>query len=244
MLPYVFIVFVLFCAYFPEFVFSQIVPVTNDCPHPAGVLRATSSRQLLLTPGFVNGQYPPNLDCSWILKAQNQRSRVELTVFISRIEDRLFTDCDDFIEVLDGEQSGAPVAARWCGSTHPFSITSSTDSLYVRFKTDANFELRGANMSFVDYEPPQCPQGWLFAATGDNCYKLWSPRQRVTWVEAQRLCMYDRSNLLTVSSADEYRSVIGMYSVLADEPWIGYSDAQFEGTFASVNPTDPVWPPK
>jgi hypothetical protein len=50
-----------------------------------------------------------------------------------------------------GEQATAPLSARWCGSTHPFSITSSTDSLFIRFKTDTTFELRGANMSFVDY---------------------------------------------------------------------------------------------
>lgn len=78
---------------------------------------------------------------------------------------------------------------------------------------------------------------------------------KVTWVEAQRHCMYDKSNLLTITERNEYDVVNGknniqlrsliisftsfldLYGKNGEQPWVGVFDAT-EGKFESLNPTD------
>ncbi len=66
-------------------------------------LTAMDTQQLLLTPGFVAGQYPPSTDCYWRIRATNttRPARVLLTIADSHMEDRLFSYCDDYVRALD-----------------------------------------------------------------------------------------------------------------------------------------------
>jgi len=50
-----------------------------------------------------------------------------------------------------GELNTAPEIVRRCGSSHMWSVTSSADALFVQFHSDESVQLRGANMSFVDF---------------------------------------------------------------------------------------------
>jgi hypothetical protein len=62
------------------------------------------TQQLLLTPGFVAGQYPSSTDCYWRIRATNNTTRpmrVQLSIADSHMEDRLFTNCDDYVRALD-----------------------------------------------------------------------------------------------------------------------------------------------
>lgn len=57
---------------------------------------------------------------------------------------------------------------------------------------------------------PGCPPSW-FSSSVDYCYILKRPIHGVTWLEAQKECSLVRSNLLTLTSANEYSSVAGTF---------------------------------
>lgn len=94
------------------------------------------------------------------------------------------------------------------------------------------------------------------------CYRLITPTPNVTWVQAQYHCNYDKSNLLTISSLDEYQTIFSKikkiyyhtvtvrlytkfleaFSSSKQTPWIGINDAQEEGKFANVDLSTTIWP--
>lgn len=64
---------------------------------------STTNRQFIYTPGYYSiSRYATNLDCHWIIQSSNPRNRIDVFIHFSILEDRLFTDCDDFMELKDG----------------------------------------------------------------------------------------------------------------------------------------------
>ncbi len=62
-----------------------------------------------------------------------------------------FAKCSRQIYANLGELNTAPEIVRRCGSSHMWSVTSSADALFVQFHSDESVQLRGANMTFVDF---------------------------------------------------------------------------------------------
>lgn len=52
---------------------------------------------------------------------------------------------------LTGSRNDSTLMVRWCGYTNPLTLTSTTDSLYIRFKTDLFYENKGVNWSYSEY---------------------------------------------------------------------------------------------
>lgn len=79
---------------------------SDNCP-PANapqILYAIAGRfEQYLTPGYLRGQYRSGLDCHYIIKASSFNNKIQLFIHDSQMEDRLFTDCDDFMEIRDGK---------------------------------------------------------------------------------------------------------------------------------------------
>ncbi|VDK27234.1 unnamed protein product [Gongylonema pulchrum] len=184
------------------------------------------------TKGYEIGQYASNMRCSWILTGTTVRKRIVLTIHDSSIDDALFSRCNS---------SKSPEIVRWCGDNHPNAIMSTTDSLYVYFQSDETFQGRGINMSFVEFETSECPPSWISNSAG-YCYVLKKPVDGLTWVEAQKECTLERSNLLTLSSANEYSFITATYAKNKTFPWIGYTDFNSEGDFSAVDPSSGPWP--
>uniref|UniRef100_A0A158PPB5 CUB domain-containing protein n=1 Tax=Anisakis simplex TaxID=6269 RepID=A0A158PPB5_ANISI len=208
-------------------------------------LNAEQQPKFLYSQGYDSGQYPNSIDCNWILMARSANRRIVLTVHDSRIDDALFSRCDDFCSVRDGATNTSNEIARWCGNSSGFDVISTSNALFVTFHSDDSFQARGFNMSFTDFELPGCPSNWQTITTVNNdadyCYSLRSNHR--TWSDAQNDCQLARSNLLTFDSAKEYQSFAGLYSKNASiTPWIGYSDAVDEGVFTSVDPSESFWP--
>lgn len=59
------------------------------------------------------------------------------------------------IYFLLGNRNDSTLITRWCGYINPLSITSTTDALYIRFKTDLFYESKGVNMSYTEYSNSQ-----------------------------------------------------------------------------------------
>ncbi|VDO35059.1 unnamed protein product [Onchocerca flexuosa] len=140
-----------------------------------------------------------------------------------------------------GNTSKAVEVVRWCGEKHPDAIISTTNSLYVYFHSDEAFQGRGINMSFTEFDMPGCPPSWTSSPVG-YCYILKKPTHGLTWLEAQKECSLERSNLLTLTSADEYSSVAAIYAKSKTLPWIGYMDYSSEDKFMPVDPNSGPWP--
>ncbi|KRY84951.1 Neuropilin-2 [Trichinella pseudospiralis] len=217
---------------------------TEQCPSKASplILTATKYRHFLTTPGFVGKrQYSPNLSCHWIIRASRPENKVQLFVHESQIEDRLFGVCDDFIEVLDGGNSLATPIVKWCGQSNPTSIISSTDRLYIHFKSDSYYQEVGANMSYIEQ---YCPAGWTSFKGLNRCYRMQSSPQQYSWPEAQKHCIYDRSNLLVLTSQDEYHAVVSLFASSGEQPWVGLTDLNGQNIGKSINDQLTVWPEK
>ncbi|OUC46354.1 CUB domain protein [Trichinella nativa] len=214
---------------------------TEECPPKESplILTATKWRHFLITPGFVNKrQYSPNLSCHWIIRASRPENKVQLFVHESQIEDRLFGVCDDFIEVRDGGNSLATPIVKWCGQSNPTSIISSTDRLYIHFQSDSYYQEVGVT-AVTD-----CPAGWTSFKALNRCYRMQSSPQQYSWPEAQKHCIYDRSNLLVLTSQDEYHAVVSLFASSGEQPWVGLTDLNGQNIGKSINDELSVWPEK
>lgn len=60
---------------------------------------------------------------------------------------------------------------------------------------------------------PGCPLGWLM--NGAYCYKLFGEHQGLTWIDAQKACNLERSNLLTIENKEEYKFIYGNFCLEA-----------------------------
>jgi hypothetical protein len=61
-------------------------------------------------------------------------------------------------------------------------------------------------------------------------------------MDAQKVCFYERSNLLTLEDQDEYNFITSQYTGRLIYPWIGYNDANKEGIFDPIDPNIKTWP--
>lgn len=92
-----------------------------------------------------DGQYEPELDCTWQISVPTDMV-VRLTFNSFAMEDR---DCHyDYVEVRDGLYATDTLVGRYCGTTIPSVYTSSSNFLYVRFVSDDSEAAAGFNASF------------------------------------------------------------------------------------------------
>ncbi|KAL3981367.1 CUB domain family protein [Acanthocheilonema viteae] len=222
---------------------DTMVVHAHACPVEPIILQAKSNAQQVYfhTTGYETGRYANNMRCSWILMGSNSRKRIMLTVHDSDIDDALFSKCDDYCSIHDGNTFKSPEVVRWCGDKHPDAIISTTDSLYVYFHSDEAFQGKGINMSFIEFDMPGCPPSWISSSIG-YCYVLKRPIRGLTWLEAQKECSLARSNLLTLTSANEYSFVAAIYAKSKTFPWIGYMDHSGDGKFIPVDSNSEQWP--
>uniref|UniRef100_A0AC35FMI9 Uncharacterized protein n=1 Tax=Panagrolaimus sp. PS1159 TaxID=55785 RepID=A0AC35FMI9_9BILA len=212
----------------------------QPCPGNPIVLTGSNFPQYVYSPYDERKNYPPNTDCQFVLLARNTQKRLHLTVIESELEIPIFTDCDDYVSIRDGSNATSHEIVRWCGKEFPASLTSSSDALFIQFHSDNVIQRQGFNLSFVDFDIPGCPPEWI--SFDSHCYKLFTPFHGLTWLEAQKECTYERSNLLTFEHKDEYTFIFDKFSYAHTFPWLGYNDAENEDHFQSINPKEVLWP--
>ncbi|KAK2886327.1 cubilin [Channa argus] len=108
--------------------------------------------------------YPPNLNCSWIIKAQEPFNHVTLSFTDFEVE-MINSNCShDAVEILDGDNYQAPSIGRYCGSELPHPVTSFSNSLVVNFISDQSVSKKGFRATF-SASTSSCG-GDLFMETG------------------------------------------------------------------------------
>ncbi|XP_030055456.1 cubilin isoform X1 [Microcaecilia unicolor] len=101
-----------------------------------GSLIMTDSIGAALSSPLYPAIYLHNLNCSWIIRAQEPFNHVTLSFTNFIIENRNQNCSTDFVEILDGDNLDAPIRGRYCGSTFPHPITSFGNALVVNFVSD------------------------------------------------------------------------------------------------------------
>ena len=112
-------------------------------------------RQTLTSPiGIVALPANPSAKISdyiWVIRLPDVSRAVKLT-FQSRFDIQDSPSCaSSYLEVRDGDDSNSTLVGRYCGSTAPPVVTSSTNTLYIRLYTSpnhtSNVEFRAAFIS-------------------------------------------------------------------------------------------------
>uniref|UniRef100_A0A1I8BYP3 CUB domain-containing protein n=1 Tax=Meloidogyne hapla TaxID=6305 RepID=A0A1I8BYP3_MELHA len=210
----------------------QLEDVGNPQPCPDNPIRLVAARtpQYIYSPYDENKNYPPDTDCQFLIEATDKFHRIHLTIIESDLEEALFTDCNDYVSVRDRED-------------YPAAIASASDSLLVHFHSDSIIQKRGFNISFVQYDIDTCPPDWISdGISSPYCYKQFVLPHILPWYEAQKECNFERANLATFQNEADYAFIVESYSQTHSFPWVGYSDANVEGIYESVDRNVPLWP--
>ncbi|XP_027132680.1 cubilin, partial [Larimichthys crocea] len=92
--------------------------------------------------------YPPNQNCSWIIKAQEPFNHVTLSFTDFELE-MVFSNCShDAVKILDGDNYQAPSIGCYCGTEIPHPVTSYSNSLVVNFISDHSISKKGFRATY------------------------------------------------------------------------------------------------
>ena len=99
----------------------------------------------LTSPNHPN-YYNHDTDCSWIIRAARGH-KITFKVLDFQLENH--RSCKkDYLAIYDGPNMYSPLIGRHCGNKKPFPFTSTSNNLYIRFKTDSNNEYKGFRAVF------------------------------------------------------------------------------------------------
>lgn len=121
---------------------KEPIPKTDGLCSPDGILLAPDGGTFR-TPRYLE-QYPPNLHCTWQIKAQeNKKIVLKFREFDVEGDSQDCPDHSDYAEVYDGFASWSKVIGRYCGSVIPPAIYSKTNKLRIQFNSNNQYAGRG-----------------------------------------------------------------------------------------------------
>ena len=101
----------------------------------------TAASGLLESPRFPN-YYPHNIDCVWVITGQG---KISISFDVFHLEDH--SECVyDYVEFRDGDTINSKRLQRLCGGTPPEMFRTSSNKLFVHFKTDSSIHKTGFSM--------------------------------------------------------------------------------------------------
>ncbi|XP_038652379.1 cubilin [Scyliorhinus canicula] len=102
-----------------------------------------------ITSPLYPNNYPRNQNCSWIIQAQKPFNHVTVS-FTDFVIESSGADCSaDALQILDGDNYGAPFVGRYCGSSIPQPITSFSDALFVNFISNNVNSFKGYRVTYA-----------------------------------------------------------------------------------------------
>uniref|UniRef100_A0A8C4TGW5 CUB domain-containing protein n=1 Tax=Erpetoichthys calabaricus TaxID=27687 RepID=A0A8C4TGW5_ERPCA len=102
-------------------------------PECGGELTATYGS--INSPGYP-GNYPPNRDCYWTVSVS---PGLLITFAFGTLSLEHHANCSfDYLEVRDGSSETDPLIGKYCGTSAPPPITSSSNKLWIKFKSDSS----------------------------------------------------------------------------------------------------------
>ncbi|XP_015810319.3 cubilin [Nothobranchius furzeri] len=118
------------------------VQVQGGCGGPV-----TAPSGEIHSPSYPN-TYPNNADCSWVISV-DLGHRVLFNFTDLDIENH--SNCLwDYVAIHDGPSISSSLLAQVCGTSIPPPITSTTNTIYVRFRSDSSLNHRGFSARFSE----------------------------------------------------------------------------------------------
>ncbi len=91
----------------------------------------------------INNNYQNNTDCQWLIQP------IEGGVITLTFNDFNTEAINDTVVIYDGPNTSSPVLGRFSGSTIPASLTSTSNSVLIRFVTNASVTSDGWSLSYL-----------------------------------------------------------------------------------------------
>ncbi|KAM5138222.1 embryonic protein UVS.2-like [Mantella aurantiaca] len=89
------------------------------------------------TPNYPSA-YPPNMDCSWVISAP---SGLIVSLNMTDFYVEYARNClYDYIAVYDGPMITSPLMGKYCGTTIPPILTSTSNTLLIQFHSDRSIQ--------------------------------------------------------------------------------------------------------
>ncbi|PAA49385.1 hypothetical protein BOX15_Mlig029509g1 [Macrostomum lignano] len=116
---------------------------------------------------YGNSEYPNNFECTWTITTADDKA---LEINFEAFDLEADSSCRyDYLDVYDGPDSSSKRLGRYCGSSLPQALKSTTNKLYFRFKTDHSITGRGFKISWKTVEPPVICAPNEFKCKNDKC---------------------------------------------------------------------------
>ncbi|XP_066598353.1 cubilin-like [Prorops nasuta] len=117
---------------------------TESLPGCGGLY--TSVTGIIATPPHEGSSYDQNMECDWKIQLP-LNERIKITWIDFKVESS--SSCQfDSVEIFDGPSIDSPLIGRYCGTDLPPTVTSTSNVLLVRFKTDWSFEFEGFKLKY------------------------------------------------------------------------------------------------
>uniref|UniRef100_A0A8B9GL35 Cubilin n=1 Tax=Amazona collaria TaxID=241587 RepID=A0A8B9GL35_9PSIT len=130
---------------------------------------------VISSPGHSVLDYHNNMNCSYYITVGNNKV---VSLKFNSFQLELSPSCyKDYVAVYDGSDTHAPLLGKFCGSTLPPNITSSSNNLFLVFNTDFFGADRGWKASFRETLGPQNGCGGYLT---NSPYSFGSPVSNVT----------------------------------------------------------------
>ncbi|XP_071378637.1 cubilin [Centroberyx affinis] len=121
---------------------------TSEIAGAGGALEG--DRGDLLTPGFPQQNYQNAALYQWrITVPDGEKVRLTFTSF-----DLVPEACGDFVEAFDGHKAGSATLGKFCGGKLPNPVESSSNTMVLRFKTDATLTSKGFSATYTKSSLP------------------------------------------------------------------------------------------
>ncbi|KAJ8306835.1 hypothetical protein KUTeg_014919 [Tegillarca granosa] len=106
------------------------------------------SSGFFMSPGFP-GNYPHNVDCTWIITA-SALHRIQID-FVEGFNIESHASCRyDYIELRDGGTVNSNLIGRFCGTSLPSTSKSTGNVLFARFRTDNSLSRTGYDTKVIE----------------------------------------------------------------------------------------------
>lgn len=105
----------------------------------------TADKGDIVSPSF-NGSYLANMLCEYRIKTSTD-TKIKIDFKSFRLESS-FKCKFDYLKIYDGSSADSPLVGKFCGSSYPKHYTSSSNNLFLTFKSDFTVTSEGFKLSY------------------------------------------------------------------------------------------------
>ncbi|XP_071816698.1 uncharacterized protein [Apostichopus japonicus] len=92
------------------------------------------------------GKYPSDVNCEWLITTEYTN---HITLLFSTFELEESPGCHyDYLEIYDGRNANSPLIGKYCGMNQPGPLTSSSQSIFMKFISDMTIERLGFSVNY------------------------------------------------------------------------------------------------